>query len=311
MNTKTKPISEMSREEIKAAQKNNDLRMSDWLAVSRRLAVLAARAEHRAALARAWREKAGGGVVGRGEGGDKLGPDLVGGLADAGPQRGANVARRRAEPDHGRDRRLDDAAERALPAGVSGADHAGAGIGEQNHAAIGAGDAERETGRRSDDADAARPSLGRERPFQDGDIRRVDLIRHGEPIRRDAERERHADAIGRHAVGRIARANAAVQRGVDAPRHAAPAREERVRQPRRIQQRRSEMIRSRHVVSNPGRRASERLAIAIALNSAPISLSPLPVRRRRAISNSSARSGARSASALARVGRPSSRRKSP
>ena len=53
MNTKTKPISEMSREEIKAAQKNNDLRMSDWLAVSRRLAVLAARAEHRAALAEA------------------------------------------------------------------------------------------------------------------------------------------------------------------------------------------------------------------------------------------------------------------
>ena len=51
----------------------------------------------------------------------------------------------------------------------------------------------------------------------------------------------------------------------------------------------------------PGGAGTARLATTIALNSAPISFSPLPTRRRRAASNSSARSGARSASARART----------
>ncbi len=78
-----------------------------------------------------------------------------------GPSAATMRERRGAERRHGGDGRLDDAVARALPAGMGGADHAGLGVREQDHAAIGAGDAERQPRRRGDDAVAARPRLRR------------------------------------------------------------------------------------------------------------------------------------------------------
>ena len=48
------------------------------------------------------------------------------------------------------------------------------------------------------------------------DVGRMDLIGHQQPLRRDAERRRHAGAVLGDGLGRIARADAAVERGVDA-----------------------------------------------------------------------------------------------
>ena len=52
----------------------------------------------------------------------------------------------RAELRHRAHGRLDHARERAAPAGVGGADHAGLGIGEQDRRAVGAEHAERDAG---------------------------------------------------------------------------------------------------------------------------------------------------------------------
>ena len=72
----------------------------------------------------------------------------------------ARMSRGAAPSAHRRDRRFDNAGQRALPARMRGADHARLGVGEQDHAAIGAGDAEREAGRRGHEPVAARPRVG-------------------------------------------------------------------------------------------------------------------------------------------------------
>ena len=53
----------------------------------------------------------------------QVGTDLVIGLPDHRPQRRVNAFARRAELFHRRDRGLDDAKQRATPAGMDGADH--------------------------------------------------------------------------------------------------------------------------------------------------------------------------------------------
>ena len=63
-----------------------------------------------------------------------------------GPTAARDPAALGAEPLHLRDRRLDHAAERALPAGMGGADHARLAVGEQDRRAVGGEDAEREAG---------------------------------------------------------------------------------------------------------------------------------------------------------------------
>ena len=59
-----------------------------------------------------------------------------------GPTAAAIRARVGAEPLHRRDRRLGHAAERAVPAGMGGADHARLRVGEQDRRAVGGEDAE-------------------------------------------------------------------------------------------------------------------------------------------------------------------------
>ncbi len=79
---------------------------------------------------------------------EKFRSDLIALSADDRPERGMHVAALGAERLHRVHRRFDHSVERALPAGMRRADDAGARIGEEQHAAIGAGDAEREALRR-------------------------------------------------------------------------------------------------------------------------------------------------------------------
>ena len=139
-----------------------------------------------------------------------------------GPSAAAIASRLRAEPLHRGDGRLDDPGQRALPAGVGGADDARLRVGEQDHAAVGAGDAERQARRRGDDPVAARPRVRRPVLGDRDRVGRMDLIGHREALRRDAERGRHPRAVLRHRLGRVARADAAVERSVDAFGDAAP-----------------------------------------------------------------------------------------
>ena len=74
--------------------------------------------------------------------------DLIGGLGDAGADDGDDAARVGAQGLHGRDGGVDHAAQRALPAGVGGADDAGLGIGQQDRRAVGGQDAADHAGRR-------------------------------------------------------------------------------------------------------------------------------------------------------------------
>ena len=54
-----------------------------------------------------------------------------------GPTTATDALAGRAELGHGLDRRLDDPGERAAPARMGGADHAGLGIGQQDRRAVG------------------------------------------------------------------------------------------------------------------------------------------------------------------------------
>src|SRR5208337_3160871 len=78
---------------------------------------------------------------------DEFGPDLIASGVDQRSERDSNFAAASAEPFHRHERRLDHAVERALPAGVGGADHTFRRVDEEQHAAIGAGHAEREAAR--------------------------------------------------------------------------------------------------------------------------------------------------------------------
>ena len=77
------------------------------------------------AVARSRCEEAVAGGIFCVEAGNKVGADLVIGLPDHRSDRGDDAAALGAEPLHGVDRGLDDARERAAPAGMGGADDAG------------------------------------------------------------------------------------------------------------------------------------------------------------------------------------------
>ena len=148
-------------------------------------------------------------------------------------------------------------------------------VGEQDHAAIGAGHAEREPRRRRRQPVAAwaivrRPGFGdRHR------VGRVDLVGHGEALRRDAERSRGPGAILGHRLMRVTRPDATVQRGIDPSRDPADAGKEAMpdsRQPQRLGRQYVRDVHADFVLGwKPGGGRSLRSATAIALNSAPIS----------------------------------------
>ncbi len=127
-------------------------------------------------------EKRGTRWVG-GEIGGKFRSDLVGGLADAGADPGANPLGAGAERHHRRNRRLHDAGKRAAPAAMRGADDAGFWIGEQHWRAIRGEYAERDARHFRHGAVGARVVLAPPRPFDGHDLSAMDLVTTHQALR--------------------------------------------------------------------------------------------------------------------------------
>ena len=149
-------------------------------------------------------------------------------------------------------------------------------IGEQDHAAVGARHAERQAGgsghkRIAPGARAFRPQLGY------GDrVGRVNLERHGETLRSRSERSRDPGAVLGHRLRRVTRADATVQRRVNALRDPAETGEKAMRDPGNPERFRSQELSRAHADLaladwNPGGGGSLRSATTSALKSAPIS----------------------------------------
>ncbi len=159
---------------------------------------------------------------------DEFRADFVAFAADHGAERDMNIGAARALRLHGGDGRLDHAKQRALPARVRGADDAGARVGEQQHAAVGAGDAQRERRRCRHQTVAARTLVLAPGPRDDARVARMDLIGDEQALGARSEMRRHARPILANARGLVARADAAVERVVHALRHAAAPRKKGV-----------------------------------------------------------------------------------
>src|SRR5580704_7175135 len=112
---------------------------------------IAGKVEHGMAVACGRREEAVAGGVFCVKAGNKIGADLVIGLPDHRSDHGADLAALGAEPLHGFNRGLDDAGERAAPAGTGGADNAGVWVGKKDRPAIGGADADGECPQARDD----------------------------------------------------------------------------------------------------------------------------------------------------------------
>ena len=170
--------------------------------------------------------------VGLDEALDEFGADFIAWLADQRTDRGDDAAALGAELFHRRDGRFQDAGQRALPAGMRRADHAGLRIDEQDRPAIGGGGADRKALDAGDDGVGARarrriPGLG-----PDHDIGRMDLVQGEKMRRRNAHVFRHPAAIFGDMGGIVARADAGIEARIDAAGDAALAREESVAQAR-------------------------------------------------------------------------------
>ena len=129
---------------------------------------------------------------------------------------------------------------------MRGADYARLGVDEQDHAAVGAGDAETKAGRRGDQRVATRPRFARERRRDRQRVGRVDLKRDRQTLGRDRQRSGHARAVLAHRLGFVVRADAAVERSVDARGDAAAAGEECVRDAGQLERRGAEGLGRRH-----------------------------------------------------------------
>ena len=101
-------------------------------------------------------------------------------------------------------------------------------VGEQDRPAIGAGDAERDAGRaRRPCASAFGRSPGHG-PVDDDHVGRMDLVEADQMRRLDHQMRRHARPVLGDRRGIVVRAEPAIERGIDAGRDAALAREEGV-----------------------------------------------------------------------------------
>src|SRR5580704_17570473 len=269
---------------------------------------IAGKVEHGMAVAGRRREEAVAGGVFCVKAGHEIGADLVMGLPDHRPDRSADLATLGAKPLHGFDRGLDDARKRAAPAGMGGADDAGAWVGEQDRPAIRGAYADRQRPHAGDDGGGARPGLGQPRRFRDHHLRRMNLIAGQQAARLDPDRGCHARAVFRNMGAVVVRSDAAIEARIKAAGNAALAREEAVAD---AVERQRLSLDHHGGVSNPGSGPSFGSAMASALNNSPMPCAPLSVRRERASSISSALSReALALSAAARWSMPSRSRRS-
>ena len=107
---------------------------------------------------------------------DEFAADFVGVLADQGADRGDDAAAFGAEFFHRVDGGFQHAGQRAFPAGMRRADHARARIDEQDRAAIGRGDADREAFGARDDGVGARPRCAVPWSGRHHGVGRMDLV---------------------------------------------------------------------------------------------------------------------------------------
>src|SRR5580693_459175 len=269
---------------------------------------IAGEVEHGMTVACGRCEEAVAGGIFRLKAGNKIGADLIIGLPDHRSDHGADVAALGAKPLHGFDRRLDDARERAAPAGMRGADDVGFRVGEENRPAIGGADADGKRLHARDDGVGAGPRLGQPRRFGDHHLRRVNLIAGQKAARLDPDCGRHAGTVFRDMGTVVVRSDAAIEARIKAAGNAALAREEAVADA--VERERSSL--DHHGgVANPGSGPSLGSAMASALNNSPMPLAPVSVRRAAASSISSALSReALALSAAARLSMPSRSRRS-
>ncbi len=129
-----------------------------------------------------------------------------------------------------------------------------------------------------DDGVGARPTCMRPGLIGHHHVGRMDLIGRDQAIRRHAERCGHAGAVFGDLVGRIVRADAAIERGIDALRHAAVACEEGVANARELGERRG-LQHTAGSYSNPGGTPTDGCAKAATLNSMPMPVRPWPISR--------------------------------
>ena len=131
--------------------------------------------EHRMALARRGNEEQPVLRIGLDEAFDEFAADFVGVLADQGADGGDDAAAFGAELFHRVDRGFQNAGQRALPPRMRRADHARAGVDEQDRSAIGRGGADGETFGAGDDGVGARPRRALPRSRRHHDIGRMGL----------------------------------------------------------------------------------------------------------------------------------------
>src|SRR5579875_1341427 len=189
---------------------------------------IAGKIEQKMAGTRRRREEDGAGRIFGEKRRREFGPDLVREAADAWADAGADVAAPGAELRHPRDRRLDDAAEGAAPAGMGGADDPRPWVAQQHRRAISGQDAESEAGSAGDEPVRRGRLLGPPRARDDDRVGAVPLPHADQPIAGKPQPGRRNVAIARHPFRPIARAEAAIQRGERAFADAALARKEGV-----------------------------------------------------------------------------------
>jgi hypothetical protein len=154
-----------------------------------------------------------GGLLEHGSG--ELGSDLVGTLGDAGADSGHDALAQGAHPLHGLDRGLQHAVERAAPAGMRRADHAGLGVGQQHRRAVRGEHAERQPGLAGHQRVDPWRLIRRPGPVGHGNTVGMDLVGGDQAVGRKVDTSHGAGPVLRHLVPLVARAEAAVQRLVE------------------------------------------------------------------------------------------------
>src|SRR3984893_12307894 len=246
---------------------------------------IAGKVEHGMAVARGRREETVAGSIFCVKAGNKVGADLVIGLSDHRSDHGADLAALGADLLHGLDRGLDDAGERAAPAGMGGADDSGVWVGKKDRSAIRGADADGKRPHARDDGVGAWAGLGQPRRFRDHHLRRVDLQAGQKAARLDPDRGRDAGAVFRDMGAVVVRSDAAIEARIEAAGNAALTREEAVADA--VERERSSL--DHHGgVTNPGSGPSFGSAMASALNNSPMPWAPVSVRRAAASSISNA-----------------------
>src|SRR5690242_15218270 len=272
--------------------------------------------EHRMAVALARKEEQCVVGIGVDEALDELSADLIARLSDQGSDCRDHAVAFGSELFHGVDGRLQDAGERALPAGMRRADHARFGIDEQDRAAIGRGDADRKPFGAGDDGVRFRPRGSFPRATRNDDIRRMDLMHVQEMRGLNPELLCHAATVFSDICWIVARAEPAIEAVIDAVGHAALAREEGMAQTgdggKKGGNKHQEAPLGPGWSLKPGSVSSFESETPSTLNIEPMPPRPPPVNRFNAPEISSETSGeAFAISAFARVSIPSRFRNSP